>query len=72
MSCQIWVPQINTARCSGCNDCVGACPTHTLGLVENKARVINPQACTYCLLCEDICPTHAIRLPLLILMGSTR
>lgn len=60
---QQWMPQIDRARCTGCGDCIAACPTQALGDVEGKAAVVRPEACTYCAVCEDICPTGAIGLP---------
>lgn len=62
-----WIPQIDPAKCTGCSDCIAACPTGALGWQAGKAALLRPEACTYCALCEEICPAGAIELPYLIL-----
>lgn len=58
----MWLPQIDLQLCNGCSECVTACPTHALGMVESKAVFIQPEACTYCGDCELVCPQEAISL----------
>lgn len=62
-----WMPQINTAKCTGCKGCVTVCPTQAIAQRDGKAFLQSPQACTYCTACEDVCPVGAIALPLLIM-----
>lgn len=64
---QAWMPQIDPNVCTGCAQCVVACPTHALGSRQGKAVLLHPEACTYCSVCEDVCPVGAIELPYLIL-----
>ncbi len=65
----IWFPQISEELCTGCGDCVFACPTDALALESRMdctvevAVVSNPAACNYCAECETICPVDAIALP---------
>ena len=48
-------------RCSGCNDCVAACPTHVLDIAEGCApRIVRLDQCQTCYMCELYCPTDAI------------
>lgn len=48
-------------RCTGCNDCVAACPTHvfdpTPGGVPAIARL---DQCQTCFMCELYCPADAL------------
>lgn len=62
-----WKPQINLQLCTGCKQCITACPTNVLEEIKEKAQVVRPENCSYCLACEDICPQSAIELPFLII-----
>jgi ferredoxin len=58
------LPQVDTARCSGCGWCVAACPFHLLSLeVRNwkKSSVLGDAGnCTGCGDCALKCPIGAI------------
>ena len=58
------LPQIDTARCTGCGWCVAACPLHLLSLEpqgwKKKSVLGNASACTGCRLCEIRCPFNVI------------
>lgn len=60
---ETWNPHIDPDVCTGCGECVIACPTDALELVEAVAVVSEPDACNYCEVCEEVCPEGAISLP---------
>jgi ferredoxin len=61
-----WLPKINRSLCTGCGQCISACPTQALRTIDNKASLAFPNACTYCAACEGLCPAGAIELPYLV------
>ena len=58
------LPEIDTARCTGCGWCVAACPLHLLSLErigwKKKSVLGDASACTGCRLCAVRCPFHVI------------
>ncbi len=59
-------PIILPELCTGCGECIDACPYHALHLVERVVVLDTSVDCTYCGNCEDVCPTEAIRRPFLV------
>ncbi len=57
-----FLPQIDAAKCIGCELCVKLCPNEVLALVKHIPRVVNPKACEYTGVCQEICPAEAISL----------
>lgn len=56
-------PQIIPTKCLGCGSCVKACPEgDVLGLIHNKAALINPTHCIGHGACKTACPFNAIEL----------
>lgn len=56
------LPVVDTARCTGCGDCVAVCPTQCLALAGRLPWLPRPLDCVSCAACELVCPTAAIRL----------
>jgi len=50
---------IDTETCSGCGDCVEACPLDAITVQDNKA-VVDAETCGDCGACVDVCPTESI------------
>jgi len=48
-------------RCTGCGICVRNCPTRTIELVDNRAK-IDLRQCIRCYCCHELCPEEAIDL----------
>lgn len=59
-------PKIDHALCQGCGSCIAACPeqpTHkVLGVLHNKAELIDPSSCIGHGACATACPYDAISL----------
>ncbi len=56
-------PVIDHELCTACGQCVEACPTGALQMIEGQPELAEPEACAYCADCEDLCPNGAIGLP---------
>jgi NAD-dependent dihydropyrimidine dehydrogenase PreA subunit len=57
-----FLPEIDPAKCTGCDLCVRSCPNDVLSLIDNLAAVTDPEACQYTSFCQEVCPTGAISL----------
>lgn len=64
-------PEINLEDCTGCAECVPACPSDALSVQENKVRLSSEIDCSYCGGCEEACPTGAISCPYEIVLEES-
>ena len=49
---------VNAEECTGCEACVGSCPTEAIEMKDEKAIITD--ACIDCGVCVDECPVEAI------------
>ncbi|MBD3402156.1 DUF362 domain-containing protein [candidate division GN15 bacterium] len=54
-------PTIDIGRCTGCRDCVSACPTQALTVGGDCRPVVHAGKCIGCLSCHDCCRAGAVR-----------
>jgi NADH:ubiquinone oxidoreductase subunit F (NADH-binding)/NAD-dependent dihydropyrimidine dehydrogenase PreA subunit len=47
--------QVDTARCTGCRQCVAACPTDAIRGARSELHVIDQGRCIKCRACYEIC-----------------
>ncbi len=50
---------VDAGKCTGCESCVGECPSEAIKMAEEKA-IIDSDACVDCGVCLDACPVEAI------------
>ncbi len=60
-----YLVKVDTELCEGCGDCVSACPSELLALVEDGANKYaiyksDPEDCLGCFACESECPNGSI------------
>jgi NAD-dependent dihydropyrimidine dehydrogenase PreA subunit len=63
-------PEIYVELCTGCGECVEACPVQALALEEDHAALVNADDCQYCGDCEDLCPEGAIARPFEVVLAD--
>jgi NAD-dependent dihydropyrimidine dehydrogenase PreA subunit len=52
--------KIDAQKCTGCNQCVDACPTQVLAMEKEKCVASKPEDCQGCQSCVGICEKQAI------------
>ncbi len=53
---------VDKDTCTGCEQCVDACPVEAISMNAEDVAVVDPDACVDCGDCVDICPVEAITL----------
>jgi NAD-dependent dihydropyrimidine dehydrogenase PreA subunit len=56
------LPVVDETRCTGCGDCVVACPADCLAMRGPLPWLSRPGLCISCALCVLVCPDEALRL----------
>ena len=52
--------QVNQENCTGCGDCVDACPVGGVVTLEHEKAVVRPEECIECNACVDACSSNAM------------
>lgn len=55
-----WEVVVDKDKCSGDEECAGACPAQVFEMVEGKAEVVEEDECIGCETCVEVCPEGAI------------
>jgi ferredoxin len=50
---------VDQDTCTGCEACVGECPSEAISM-EDGVAVVDEAACVDCAVCVDACPVEAI------------
>ena len=56
----MWNVEIDQDKCTGCGECVDACPAQVLELVDEKSEATDIDECLGCETCVETCPEGAI------------
>lgn len=56
-----FLPRIKRDSCTGCGDCLQACPTEAIKMLDERAW-INPEKCIHCLCCHEVCRFKSVHL----------
>ena len=56
------LPLLNETLCTGCGDCVTACPTACLEMLGPLPWLPRPGDCISCGLCVMVCPVDALQM----------
>lgn len=54
--------KVDTENCTGCADCVAACPTEGTITIESEKALVNEAECIECAACVDACTHGAIKM----------
>ena len=51
---------VDKDKCTGCEECVNACPSEVLAIVDGKSEAVEIDECLGCETCVEVCPEGAI------------
>ncbi len=55
-----WNVEVDSAKCTGCGECVDICPVEVYELEDGKSAPVNPEECLGCESCVEVCETRAV------------
>jgi len=56
----MFVALVNWEKCTGCGDCVDACPVKCYEMLDGKSLANRSSYCIDCGNCPEVCPDDAI------------
>ncbi len=56
----MYIALVNWDKCTGCGDCMAACPVKCFKMSEGKSEPHRAAYCIDCGNCVKVCPTNAI------------
>jgi NAD-dependent dihydropyrimidine dehydrogenase PreA subunit len=57
------LPILDETKCTGCGECVSACPTDCLRMAGRAPWMPRPEECVSCGVCVVVCPEGALAIP---------
>ncbi len=58
----MYLVQVNTEKCEGCEECVNNCPVSVFDIVDGKATAARAGDCEGCETCVSVCSSGAVTL----------
>ena len=56
----MFIALVDWDKCTGCGDCINACPVTCFKMTEGKSEAHRSAYCINCGTCLEVCPAHAI------------
>lgn len=58
----MYLVQVDTSTCEGCEECVNNCPQMVFRMTDGKADPYQSGECVFCETCIQLCPTNSIKI----------
>jgi len=56
----VYIAVVNLKKCTGCGECINACPSKCFEISDDKCWAQQATDCIDCGNCPDICPEGAL------------